>query len=75
MAGHAGRRRDHVLLRDPGLVKAIRVRQLERTDTAVGRKVGVEHDELGMIFGQLEQRLAVRLRDVLVRNRCSHAGA
>ena len=38
-------------------------------DAAVRGEVGVEHDELRSLAGELEQRLAVRLDDVLVRRR------
>src|SRR5882762_5413108 len=40
--------------------------QLEGANPAVGGKIGIENDELGMPLGQLEQRLAVGLGDVLV---------
>jgi hypothetical protein len=44
------------------------MRELERTDAAVRGEVGVEHDEVRMIVRELEQRLAVRGGDVLVRD-------
>ena len=43
------------------------IAQLEAADAAVRRQVGVEHDELRMTLGEIEQRLAVRLGDVLGR--------
>src|SRR6476659_4457641 len=42
------------------------MRKLEGPDPAVRCQVGVEHDELGMLFGELEQRIAVGSGDVLV---------
>ena len=69
MACHARRGGDHVLLGDPALEEAIRVGELERPGAAVGRQVGVEHDEVGTLGPQLEQRLAVGLDDVLRRSR------
>src|SRR5437763_8680278 len=46
--------------------------ELERTDAAVRREVGIEYDELGMFLGELKERLAVGRGDVLVRDRRSH---
>ena len=63
---HAGRGRDHVLLRDPRLVESLRVRELERADATIGGKVGVEHDDFGMTLGQLEQCFAIRGGHVFV---------
>ena len=43
------------------------MRELEGADAAVGGEIGVENDEPGVALGELEQRLAVGLGDVLVR--------
>ena len=78
MAGHARGRGDHVLLRDPALEEPLRVGELEGADAAVGGEVGVEDDEVVALCGELEQRLAVRLDDVLPsagHSRPARAGA
>ncbi len=70
VAREAGRGRDHVLLGDPALDEAIRVRQLERTHAAVGGEVGVEDDQVLTLGSEADEFVAVRVDDVLVR----HAG-
>ena len=67
VAREAGRGRDQVLLRDPALDEAVRVRELEAADAAVGGEVGVEHEHVGRVSAELEERFAVRVHDVLVR--------
>jgi len=72
---HPGRRRDHVLLRDAALDELVGIRELEGARAAVRREIGVEDDEVVALRSELEQRLAVCLDDVLVRDRAPHACA
>ena len=67
VARHSRSGGHHVLLGDPALDEAVRVGDLERTRAAVRGKVGVEHDEVTALRPELEQRLAVRLDNVLRR--------
>ena len=69
MAREPSGHRDHVLLGDPTLEKALRIRLLEPAHAAVGGEVRVEHDEGGVALGELDERLPVRLDDVLPRAR------
>ncbi len=59
----------HVLLGDAALEEALGVRLLEAAHPAVGREVGVEHDERRIPGGQLDERLSVGLDDVLAADR------
>ena len=62
VARDPGGGRDHVLLGDPALDEPIRVRELEGADAAVGGEVGVEDDEALVRRGELDERVAVRVR-------------
>ena len=59
----------HVLLGDAALEEALRIRLLEAAHATVGREVGVEHDERRIPGGQLDERLAVSVDDVLAADR------
>ncbi len=65
----------HVLLGDPALDEAVRVRELEAANAAVRRQVGIEHDQLLVPRSKLEQSLPVRLHDVLVGDLPPYSGA
>ena len=56
--------RDHVLLGDADLDEPLRVADLEAADAAIRGQVGVEDDQFRVPLGEVEQRLAVRLRHV-----------
>ncbi len=68
VSGKAGRRRDHVLLRDPALDEPVRKGELECADAAVRGEVGVEDDELLVLGAEPDELLAVGIDDVLVRD-------
>ena len=64
--GEPGRGRDHVLLGDPALDEAVRVRELEGAHATVGGEVGVEDDEVVALGAEPNELVAVRVDDVLV---------
>jgi len=67
MSSETGGRRDHVLLRDPALDEPVGERELEGANPAVGGEIGVEDDNPVVRVRELDERLPVRLDDILAR--------
>ena len=58
-ARHAGRHRDHVLLRDPALDESIGVAPGERQQSAVLDEIGVEDEQMRVLLSLRDERAIV----------------